>query len=74
MLIGYGDAFTTNEIVKHLWPSLSWQQITSRHWRDARLAAQRVGMVRADGGGKDARGRSRKRTRPIRWIAKPDLS
>ena len=44
-LIGYGSSFTTRELLEFMYPRLKRHNVW--HWKAARQAAGRVGLVRA---------------------------
>jgi len=57
-LLAYGNAFSTRQLLRFIYPRLKrWE---GWRWREARLTAQRCGMVRAPG-----------RRRPLLWILPP---
>jgi hypothetical protein len=55
LLHGYARSFSTGELVEALYPRK--RQCQEWHWKAARQAAEKSGMVRA-----------KPRTRPLRWI------
>jgi hypothetical protein len=59
-LIGYGRPMTTAELLKFVYPRLPRADKRS-YWYAVRCAAERYAV------------RASPRTRPLRWVTKPDL-
>ena len=64
--IGYGPTLSTRQLMEMAYPRARvWAQW---QWREIRRCADRLGLVRVDAGGVDARGRPRTRSRPLLWV------
>jgi hypothetical protein len=59
--LAYGEAFTTTDLMRFVFPRLDARRQPRWRWRAAREAAERFAV------------RATPRTRPLRWVAKPGL-